>query len=206
MIDRTVFRFRLPRMKHLPVASLLVVAAAVAVMFFPTLADQFQYDRAAIAAGELWRIVTCHLTHWSVDHLFWDATVLLVLGFLVERESRRALLACLGVSAVVIPICVWFCLPDLATYRGLSGIDSAVFLLLAVMLLRASLAADDRVWAMVTAAVVAGFVAKIGYEFATGATLFVDSTAAQMLPVPAAHVVGAILGAACGIRAKSFGV
>ncbi len=198
---QTTFRSNLKSAaRHLPTISLVVVAAACLVMAFPSLADWLQYDRSAVAHGELWRIVTCHLTHWSFEHLFWDVTALLFLGFVIEKDNRRRFLTCLGLSAVLIPLVVHAWIPELSTYRGLSGIDSAVFMLLAVTLLADSWSQRDCGWTLVCTAVIAGFAAKTAFEFTTGATFFVDSTAAQMLPVPLAHVVGAGIGVLCGVQ------
>jgi hypothetical protein len=47
--------------------------------------------------------------------------------------------------------------------------------------------------------VAAGFAAKVAFEMVTGGTLFVDSTAAGMTPVPLAHIVGGLVGLACGL-------
>jgi rhomboid family GlyGly-CTERM serine protease len=201
-MNRSGACFRLNSLRYLPLASLLISAVAVLVVLFPSLADRLQYDRTAIQTGELWRIVTCHLTHWSLDHLFWDAVALLVLGFLVERDHRKTFYVCIGASAVLIPTSIWFCLPELETYRGLSGIDSAVFLLLAVIILQEYLTAREWAWTVIAVVVLGGFVAKIAFEIVTGSTFFVDSDAAKMLPVPLAHVVGGILGAVCGLRLR----
>ncbi len=186
--------------EHLPGVSLVLVAAACLVMAFPSLADRLQYDRSAVVEGELWRIATCHLTHWSFEHLFWDVTALLFLGFVIEQDKRRRLLTCMGLSAVLIPLAVCACMPELSTYRGLSGIDSAVFMLLAITLLSDSWDQRDWGWTLVCTAVMGGFTAKTGFEFVTDTTLFVDATAAEMLPVPLAHVVGAGIGVLCGVQ------
>jgi rhomboid family GlyGly-CTERM serine protease len=184
---------------YLPGVTLVLVAAACLVMAFPWLADRLQYDRSAVVEGELWRIATCHLTHWSLDHLFWDVTALGFLGFVVEQDRRRRLLTCIGLSAVLIPLVVFACMPELSTYRGLSGIDSAVFMLLATALLGDSWDQRDWGWMLVCTAVMGGFVAKTGFEYVTGTTLFVDASAAEMLPVPLAHVIGAGVGLLCGV-------
>jgi rhomboid family GlyGly-CTERM serine protease len=187
---------------HLPGVSLALVVAACLLMAFPSLADRLQYDRSAVLEGELWRIATCHLTHWSLDHLFWDVTALLFLGFVIEQDKRRRLLTCMGLSAVLIPLAVCVCMPELSTYRGLSGIDSAVFMLLAVTLFSDSWEQRDWGWMLVCTVVMGGFAAKTGFEFATGTTVFVDATAANMMPVPLAHVIGAGCGVLCGMRWK----
>jgi rhomboid family GlyGly-CTERM serine protease len=186
--------------EQLPVISLIVSAAACLVTALPPAADWLQYDRSAIAGGELWRLVTCHLTHWSFEHLFWDAMALLFLGFVIEQDKRRRLLTCIALSAVLIPLVVHACMPELSTYRGLSGIDSAAFMLLAVTLLVESWDRRDWGWTLVCTAVMGGFAVKTGFEFTTGNALFVDASAAEMLPVPLAHVVGAGIGVLCGVR------
>jgi hypothetical protein len=87
----------------------------------------------------------------------------------------------------------------MATYRGLSGVDSALFALVTVRLGREAF--FDRQWRKLTlvAIVAGGFALKVGYEFASGATLFVDSSAGGMTPVPLAHVAGAMVGIVCGM-------
>ncbi len=207
MRPTTVHRRLKSAARHLPGVSLALGAAACLIMAFPSLADWLQYDRSAVVEGQLWRIATCHLTHWSLDHLFWDVIALLFLGFVIEQDKRRRLLTCMGLSAVSIPLAVYVCMPELSTYRGLSGIDSAVFMLLAIILLRDSWEQrdrgwGDRGWTLVCTALIVGFAAKTGFEFVTGTALFVDATAAEMLPVPLAHVIGAGIGVLCGVQWK----
>ena len=52
------------------------------------------------------------------------------------RESRRITGVALGAAAVAITLGVWAWLPQFATYRGLSGLDCALFALLATTLRR----------------------------------------------------------------------
>ena len=98
-------------------------------------------------------------------------------------------------AALLIPAAVWLACPELQTYRGLSGIDSALLALLAVGVLRDALRPGGRrAVAVACAAVMLGFGAKLAYELATGAALFVDAEAAGFVPVPVAHAVGAAVG------------
>ncbi len=177
------------------VAASLPALAALLVYVWPGAGELLQYDRAAIAEGQFWRVATCHLTHWSADHLFWDAVTFVALAAICWAESRRATLACLTVSAAAIPAAVWLLMPDMPTYRGLSGLDSALFALLAAMLIRRG--AADRDWrpAALAGGLATAFALKTAFELVTGATMFVDSTAAAMVPIPLAHVVGAVVGA-----------
>ncbi|HEX9171332.1 MAG TPA: rhomboid family intramembrane serine protease, partial [Telluria sp.] len=46
---------------------------------------QMEFDRSAIPAGQLWRLWSGHLVHFSVPHALGDALVLLAAGLSVER-------------------------------------------------------------------------------------------------------------------------
>ena len=169
--------------------SLALVLPAVAILAWPSLACGLEYDRIAIASGELWRIATCQWTHWSLNHFLWDALVFLSLGTLCERYSRRGFAVCLVASAVLIPLTVWFWLPGMLQFRGLSGIDSALFVLLTVQLA----GTKGRSMAAVAICLLAAFVLKTYFEVAFNDTIFVDSHGA-FVPVPLAHAVGGAVG------------
>jgi hypothetical protein len=123
-----------------------------------------------------------------------DALALGVLGWLCERQDVGRFLVCVVSSAVLIPLTLWIAEPQMTTYRGLSGIDSALFAMLAARIISEAIADKDWYRLTMPVFVAAGFVAKVGYELLTGVTLFVDSTAAGMTPVPLAHVVGGLVG------------
>ena len=138
-------------------------------MAFPSLADRLQYDRSAVVEGQLWRIATCHLTHWSFEHLFWDVTALLFLGFVIEQDKRRRLLTCMGLSAAVdsayrsVPVCPSF--PPTGDSRESTPRCSCCW---PSALLSDSWGQRDWGWTLVCTAVMGGFAAKMGFEFVTG--------------------------------------
>jgi rhomboid family GlyGly-CTERM serine protease len=181
-----------PRLAGAALAVLLLSVPALAFALAPEVADSFDYDRTAIAAGESWRVITCHWTHWSLDHLAWDLAAFSVLVLIGWRISAKRLLLALALSAMLIPLAVWVALPGMSSYRGLSGIDSALFTLVAVTVLNEEITAGRRGMAIAIALVVTGFVGKIVFELMTGAALFADS--ARFVPVPLAHVVGGACG------------
>lgn len=176
-------------MKHrLPVLTLAIAALAILAQLSPAVTAALEFSRAAIAQGEWWRFVTTHLTHFDANHLGWDAAVFLLLGAVCERESRQRFIAGLALASVGISAAVWFWQPHFELYRGLSGLDCALFGLFAGSLLRKS----ERAAKLLGALGLAGVVAKCGAELAIGATLF--ATGSGYAPVPLAHVVGAIAG------------
>jgi rhomboid family GlyGly-CTERM serine protease len=163
----------------------------------PGAPEWLAYDRHAIASGELWRLVTGHLIHWSRDLLAWDVAVFAALGALCERRSRRRFLVCAVGSALAISAVLWICEPQLGRYGGLSGIDSALFALLAVDLTREQWRDGRRSGVWLALALFAGFALKVAFEFASGTAVFVGDLPPGIVPVPAAHLAGAAVGIGC---------
>ena len=185
--------------------SLFITVIASLIYLIPDAESVLQYDRVAIKAGEVWRILSCHLTHCSLDHYVWDVMAFTLLGIPCERKSRSHFLVCLLFSFFLIPLCVWLCHPQITIYRGLSGIDSALYALIAVLLLKDKVNKLDWRSAILIVSVYTLFVLKIVSETVTGTTFFVNSSSAEMVPLPFVHVVGAIVGTATGmIDTKKF--
>ncbi|MCP4663805.1 MAG: rhombosortase [bacterium] len=176
-------------------ASLLLSTPAVVIYLGPALGEWLAYDRAAIAAGQLWRLITGHWTHWSADQLGWDLLIFALLGIFWERTGQRRLfLVCAVGSALIISLTVWFFLPEIGFYRGLSGIDCALVTAVAVQSLQRSVKSGQRGLSLALTAVLVGYFLKILYEFTTGSTLFVSSENSTFTALPLTHLVGGIIG------------
>lgn len=158
-------------------------------------ASLFEYHRSAVEAGQWYRLFTCHLTHFSLDHLLWDVIAFAILGAICARRMPGRLMACLALAAITIPVAVHLFQPKLQTYRGLSGLDSAMFGLLAVSLLRDHWHHRHQVAFAATFTLCCAFAAKLAIECATGSAIFVQSADAGFVPVPLVHLVGAAVGA-----------
>ena len=62
------------------------LALALATAVVPeTLLASLEYNRTAILAGELWRLWTGHLVHFSAEHAIMDGIALLVASFMTIR-------------------------------------------------------------------------------------------------------------------------
>ncbi len=174
--------------------SLLLGGLAIVVFISTTAAEHLQFDRAAIHAGELWRLITGHWTHWSLDHLGWDVIAFVVLAAGCEWTGRARLLACVISSALAVSLGVMALRPDLSQYRGLSGVDSALFVLLAMDMISRSVMERDRPQTVILAGCLVAFMLKVGFEMCTGSTMFVDAARCGMVPLALAHVVGGGIG------------
>lgn len=169
-------------------ASLLLSGLAIGAFLLPGAAEALQFDRTAIADGQFWRLFTGHFTHWSADHLIWDTLVFAALACVYERRDRRGMGLTLIGSAIAISAGVWQFDPRLEIYRGLSGIDSALF-----VGLMCNLARGGGRSAKVAGGMIGLFAVKLLVEISSGEALFVN--AAGFVPVPSAHMVGGLAGA-----------
>lgn len=88
-----------------------------------------QYDRALILKGELWRLLTCHLVHWSPEHFYLDASVFLALGITFEQKIDRIYGSVLCMAGLVIGLTLLLFQTDLTTYRGISGLINTQIIL-----------------------------------------------------------------------------
>ncbi len=160
-----------------------------------TLGRPVEYDRAAIGGGQLWRLMTGHLAHWSTDHLLWDAAVFAAVGSLFEcRHGGRRFLVVVGGAALFISLGLWMMRPDVAWFRGLSGIDCAVVVAYATSATRAAMARGAHKQAIFGCILLLGYGAKLSWEVATGGTLFVESGPAAFVSLPLTHAIGGLWG------------
>jgi rhomboid family GlyGly-CTERM serine protease len=172
----------------MPWLTLTVCALALVVAAVPGLGTSLALELAPLASGEVWRLWTGHLAHWSGSHLAWDLAVFVVGAAWLERTAgARRLARLLFVGGAVVSAAVLFLRPDLASYRGLSGIDCALVAGVAAHL--------ARVRPRPVLLVAAGLCAKVVYETVTGAGAFAGSLGPGVVVVPEAHVVGALVGA-----------
>ncbi|HMB55075.1 MAG TPA: rhombosortase [Thermoanaerobaculia bacterium] len=160
-------------------------------------AEAWQLDLSRVWQ-EPWRLVTGHFVHWSDAHLRWDLAVFVGLGLACERHGRGRTAAALALAIPAVAFGAPLLTPGLEVYRGLSGLDAALFALLAAHRLYGSPKAR-----ILGAAALLGLGAKVGWEVATGVPLFVPELAADgVAVVPAAHLFGGAAGLLVGLLGR----
>jgi rhomboid family GlyGly-CTERM serine protease len=149
------------------------------------------------------RILGCNWLHWSVNHLCWDLFMFYLIGSLCEQRNRFAFLAVTMVSGLTIPVTVMLYSPELGSYRGLSGIDTALYALLGTLWLCDALRQGDRAASLVWSGLIVAMFLKIIYELTSRDLLFVTDD--SFTPAPTAHLTGALIGIllALGVAMRS---
>ena len=184
---------RLPQLRPWPWLTCVGAVLALAAQWWPWFASTLSLTRTDLAQWQLWRLWSGQFTHWSVKHLFWDLLGFVVLGFLAERFSRCRFAVTAVLSGGAIGLWVWLGETSLTSLRGLSGIDSALFVFVAVWLLRRGITERDRWQASLAGAGLIAFAAKCIAEVWLGRPIFV--TGGGFEPVPIAHLIGGAAGA-----------
>ena len=177
-----------------PLLTLGLLAAATAVHLVPGAAAALEFDRGRLGGGEPWRWVTAHLAHFDTDHFLWDALMLAAVGTVAETRSPVRYALALAAAALAIVPAIRFGQPDFSTYRGLSGLVTAAFALVAADLLHR----PDRAARLLGSAAVFAVAAKCGYEIVSAGTIFAAGNG--YVPVPLAHALGLLAGLAAAVR------
>lgn len=169
-----------------PVWTLLLCGVAAAVYCLPLAQPALVYNRAAVADGELWRLVTGNLVHWSTPHFLYDVTALLVAGALIEVQRCGHFATLCLASGAVIGVMLYSAMPEIVVFGGLSGVVTA-----AVTYLCLHGARERGAWKWLCLLALACIVTKLGLEMAFGYSLTVGAGSQTFDPVPLSHAVGA---------------
>ncbi|TWU56866.1 Rhomboid family protein [Rubripirellula tenax] len=171
----------------------IIAASALIAFAFPSIATSCQVDFDLIGDGQWWRVLTGHFTHFDGSHLFWDLLMFVALGVACERKHRRLFPIAMAVMAAGITASIGYWCDSIGIYRGLSGIDTGLFVWFVIDQCRASWSANEKKTAAMWLIPAIGLVGKSIYEATTGQTMFVDSS--TFTPLVESHLAGAAIGA-----------
>jgi rhomboid family GlyGly-CTERM serine protease len=179
-----------------PVLTLGIAGAAVLAMAWPSLAELLVYDRQAVLNGELWRLLTAPLVHFSLSHLSWNLLVFVAAGWSVEKAAAGGFRRVCGLAAVFAGLAFLWGAPELGRYAGLSGLATGAVSYLCLCKFKT----HDKpplFWAILLL-LVAG---KILAEVVTGHALFVSADASFSV-LPAAHFWGLVAALLTGLGGR----
>ncbi len=166
----------------------LALLAALATFLLPETGgdaarDALGYQRAALADGQWWRLLSAHFVHLDLEHAALNAMGLVLMWALFARDypPARWLAIYLG-AALTVSAGLWWLNPELAWYVGASGALHGAMTAGTLAHLRRG---DLDGWILA-----AFIVVKLGYEQFAGALPFAGSPDT----VVDAHLYGAIGG------------
>jgi rhomboid family GlyGly-CTERM serine protease len=178
-------------MQRGPWVTVAIVLACAAIALTPGAAERLQYERAAVASGELWRLVTGQLAHWTPRMAAADLLVVGIAGAWLEWRSRRLLVWTVAMAGAGVGLTIQAFTPHLASYRGSSGIASGLYAAVAGALI----AERAPRWIRLAACLaLLGLVGKTALEMATGDAIFAGPLPPGVSAVPEAHLAGALAG------------
>lgn len=126
---------------------LLVVVLCLALLLWPQALASLRWERQAIAHGEWWRLLSCHLVHLSPSHAGFNLLGLFVLFELLgEVLAWQDWLSLALVSALGLSLGLLLLSPSVEWYAGLSGLLHGLW---AGAALSAWLRTRKRWWALV---------------------------------------------------------
>jgi len=175
----------------------IALLGACAALLLPELGGEaarnaLGFDRAAIAAGQWWRLLSAHFVHLGPEHALLNAFGVVLMWALFARDYspwRWAAIYCASVLAVSAGL--WFLNPEISWYVGASGALHGVMTAGTLAHLRRR---DLDGWILA-----AFIVVKLSYEQFAGSLPFAGS--AQT--IVAAHLYGAVGGLALACFLKS---
>ncbi|MDF1821557.1 MAG: rhombosortase [Alcanivoracaceae bacterium] len=190
MIDDVIQRWHANRGYYLVVLA-AVVGMAVLALFGDSAGEALRYRRDAVADGQWWRLVSCHLVHLNGWHALMNLTgFTLVCLFFDDLLSLRRLALWFLVSAPLVGIAFYLRDTSLAGYVGLSGLLHGLFVMCLLLGIRGQPALHLVVLALV--------VGRLVYEQTPGYDVnYAKEWIGGRVHVNA-HLYGAMVGAVLG--------
>lgn len=175
---------------------LIVAASAVLEIAGAGVTELLRYDRAAVDAGQWWRLLSGNFVHLGWWHWFLNGLSFVLLLFLCpERLSARSWLLRIVVIGTGMCLCLHLFSPRLSTYVGLSGLVYGLF----ALGFGRQIAAGDR-FAIACLAFVA---ARIVWELMIGAPASEEGLIGGSV-VAESHLYGVLSAVAYGLAAGAF--
>jgi len=168
----------------------------------PDLSSLLEFDRRALLVGEVWRLWTGHLVHYSAQHALIDlATAFIAAIIAAQSFGALRVLAALALGAPFISLGLLLAAPHLAHYRGASGLAVLLAVMAGAGLWRRvngvndTRAASGRLVRSALSVLTVTLAVKIGAE-AGGWSMGGSDLPGDVVVAWQAHLLGAAFGAA----------
>ncbi len=148
--------------------------------------DAWRFNRGQVERGDVWLLFSGHIVHLNWSHWLLNMAGLAIVAFFFSAHATfRQWFFVIVVSASVISAGLWWGMPEIHYYVGLSGVLHGLFLYGALREIR-YYPTSGYVLLMV-------LVAKLGWEFFNGALPGSEDMAGGRV-LTEAHLLGAVGG------------
>lgn len=150
------------------------------------LIDDWRFDRDLVAQGKVWLVFSGHIVHMNWSHWWLNMAGLAIVAFFFSTHAGFGQwLTVVLVSACVIGAGLWWWMPEIRYYVGLSGVLHGLFLYGALREIRFYPASGYVLTALLTG--------KLIWEFFNGALPGSEAFVGGRV-LTQAHLLGAIGG------------
>ena len=175
------------RILKIPLLTIILAGTCLVLFYNVPLTEMAVYDRKLIMSGEIWRLLTGNLVHFSIDHLVYNFIILLVAGYLVETRNAYILMLLTLAAALAIGLYLLAFAPEYEQYGGMSGILSAY-----LVYFSGEKIISTRWTAWPWMVLLLLFFIKIAFELSNGTPFFV--TDADFRVASSVHIIGGLVG------------
>ena len=160
--------------------------------------ENWRFNRELVEQGHLWLLFSGHIVHLNWSHWLLNMAGLAIVAFFFSAHaSFKQWLTVILVSACVINIGLWWWLPEIRTYVGLSGVLHGLFLYGALR--------EIRFYPVSGYVLTTVLIAKLAWEFFNGALPgSEDMTGGRVLTE--AHLLGAVGGILVWLLEKGISI
>lgn len=175
--------------RNCPARTILLILVAGFIFAASKLSSLLIYDREAVLAGEIWRLVTGNLIHFTLAHLLFDLTAVGVAGWIIEHRGYPHFWVVVGLSSFAVGAGLLAGMPEVSRYGGLSGVAIGMTVYASLCGMR-----ENGLWQRVCTALFLLIMVKVALEFLTGQSLSTAIGITPFIPVPLSHAMGAFAG------------
>lgn len=171
-------------MKRLPILTFSIVFICIVSFVFSKIASVLIFDRNAILNGEIWRLLSSHCVHLTINHLVYNLFVFVIAGWIVENKSYYHLLFLYILMAFGIGLVLLILKPDMIYYGGLSGIACGLIYYSALLKM------EEASWRIVCQLITICLPVKIAIELYCNASVLPYWGHQPFIIMPISHVMG----------------
>jgi rhomboid family GlyGly-CTERM serine protease len=169
-----------------PIWTCLILGLSIISYALPQVSSALIYDRLAIFEGEVWRLLSSHLVHFTKLHLFYNLMAFGVAGWIIESRGYQYFVPLCLLMAVFIGVFLLVMKPDMNYYGGLSGLASGSIYYLALFGLR-----EPQPWRLMCIVTLFLVPIKIFLEIDMSQSVFAYSGPFSLVPL--SHIIGCLV-------------